>query len=590
MDTLYNMLSGEGCKLDNLLYSEKKSECKTGVNGGQMKLNNVPDNQALFSNMLRHLITTKGSGQTGKSNNGLADLSKNSDSDGQKGTLSQATGAEKVNPFLIDEDKAGKVALGKEAWINSILTGGEEHKATLRVSSNDQKNNNGKSINQIDNSFIGEFVKNMQGKGYNVMMPFQHSGAGQLGDEKIIQALGKMGLDKKQAIDFLSMKSSGKNSVAYGFKESNDIQKTATDILGYMKDKQTDTSLEDGNKQVRGGNEKGQAILSDDLKGDLLKENRNTVDSRSTKEIKNRAESSVSKVHTVDTKEIENRTESSVSKIHTGDTKEIKNRAESFVSKVHAGDKGEFAVEKDSPKRMNPQNISGPRDNIMSANREQHVEKVSVFGGSEQGVNGDADKNGLEGRDPGTQGTKALNRDLRFSEMRQQAMTQAESPSTVMDENKDQFVIRSRNIINQVVSASGKKLGKGFGRIKIELNPPHLGSVDMDILVRDNKVHVILKTEHLDVKQLLQSNTEQLKTALNNQGLVADNITVSVQEKTEVSPFELGHDSALFDENQAKNGKNADGRNWSSSSNQTFAETEEQDVHIESNGEISLFV
>lgn len=576
MDTLCNMLNGGDARLDNLLCSEKTSECRTGVNGGQMKLNNVPDDQALFPNILRQLMTTEDNDQVGKSNCGLADLLENSGSDSQKRTLSQAAGTGKGNPFLIDEDKAGKAPLGKEAWINSILTTDkEEHKSTLRVSPNNLKNNNGKSINHIDDSVVGEFLKNMQGNGHNVVMPFQHSGTGQPGVENIIQTLKKMGLDKKQIIALLSMKPSGKDSMAYQFKKSDGIQKTTADILGYMKDRQTDTSLKDGNKQVRGENEKGQAILPHDLKGDLLKGNRSTADIRNAKEIKNRAESSVSKVHTGD---------------NSRGTEEIKNQAESSVSKIHTGDKSEFAVEKDSPKRTNPQNISGPRNNMISANKEQQVGKVSVFGGSEQGPNGESNGSGLDGRDPGAQSIKASNRDLRFSEMRQQTLTQFESPSTVIDENKDRFVVRSRNIINQVVSASGKKLGKGFGRIKIELNPPHLGSVDMDVLVRDNKVHVILRTEHLDVKQLLQSNTEQLKTALNNQGLAADNITVSVQEKTEVSSFEFGQDSALFNENQAKNGKNADGRNWSSSSNQMFAETDEQDVHVQSNGEISLFV
>ena len=553
MNTLCNMLNVEGGKLNNLLGSEKKSGCKTGVNGKQKKLGNVPDHQALFSHMLRHIMATDGNGHAEKSRHGLAALLENSGSDSQKETLSQAAGAGKGNPFLIGEDKTGKAALGKEAWINSILTGGEEHKPTLRVSPNNlKKSNNGKSINHVDASVVGELVKNMQGDGHNVVMPFQHSGAGQLSVEEIIQGLEKLGLDKKQIIALLSMKPSGKDSMAYQVKESDGIQKTVADILGYVGDKQKDTSLKDGNKQVHSENKKGQAIPSDDLKGNLLKGNRNTADNRGAKEIKNRAESSVSKVHT--------------------------------------GDKGEFAVEKDSPKRTNPQNISGPRDNMLSANQEQHVKKVSVFGGSEQGASGDGDRNGLEERDSGAQKTKALNRNPRFSEMRQQAITQAGSPSTGIDKNNDRFVVRPSNIINQVVDASGKKLGKGFGRIKITLNPPHLGSVDMDVLVRDNKVHVILRAEHLDVKQLLQSNTEQLKTALNNQGLAADNITVSVQERTEDSPFEFGQDHALFDENQAKNGKNANGEKGNDPFDRVSTEINEQDVHVQSNGEISLFV
>jgi flagellar hook-length control protein FliK len=102
------------------------------------------------------------------------------------------------------------------------------------------------------------------------------------------------------------------------------------------------------------------------------------------------------------------------------------------------------------------------------------------------------------------------------------------------------------------------------GRVRIALNPPSLGTVDMDVLVRDNKVHIILQAESSDVKQILQSSMDSLKVSLRNQGLVADTIQVFAQEKSDGSGYyESGRNAAWFGEgntdNQSRNERELDG-------------------------------
>ena len=79
--------------------------------------------------------------------------------------------------------------------------------------------------------------------------------------------------------------------------------------------------------------------------------------------------------------------------------------------------------------------------------------------------------------------------------------------------------IDGRFLVNQIANQLSDESGKGFGRVKITLSPQHLGNLDMDIIVRENKVHVVMTAEHHDVRQALQGHADQLKSALQQQGL-----------------------------------------------------------------------
>lgn len=177
----------------------------------------------------------------------------------------------------------------------------------------------------------------------------------------------------------------------------------------------------------------------------------------------------------------------------------------------------------------------------------------------------------------------------RASEGKHFAANRIEAQSMVTVKNQEHANIKSQDIINQVATAVQTKLGKGFGRVKIELNPPHLGSIDLDLIVRDNKVHVMLRADQYDVRQLLQSNSDVLKTALNTQGLVAETIDVSLHDRMGGNGFQFDRDGRLFDNRQDKrHGGRREGDEESSPDGISAVEYT-QNTSAQTDGQISLF-
>lgn len=137
--------------------------------------------------------------------------------------------------------------------------------------------------------------------------------------------------------------------------------------------------------------------------------------------------------------------------------------------------------------------------------------------------------------------------------------------------------ITPRGLIDQIADGA-----KTSGRVRIALNPPSLGTLDMDVLVRDNKVHVILQAENVDVKQVLQSNMDNLRTALRSQGLTVDSIQVLTQEKGDGEGLGSGRNDFWSGEGSNSSGGNR--REWNggdvdlSASVPPLQETETQQV------------
>jgi len=86
---------------------------------------------------------------------------------------------------------------------------------------------------------------------------------------------------------------------------------------------------------------------------------------------------------------------------------------------------------------------------------------------------------------------------------------------------------------------------KGAGRIKITITPPHLGSLEMEVLVRDNKVQVIMMADSRDVQQTLQVNSEQLKQAMQQHGMSVGRFDVLWQGEQSWQRSDSGGGSAF---------------------------------------------
>jgi flagellar hook-length control protein FliK len=160
--------------------------------------------------------------------------------------------------------------------------------------------------------------------------------------------------------------------------------------------------------------------------------------------------------------------------------------------------------------------------------------------------------------------------------------------SSAVNESASSYDIKPRALINQI--AKGAKMS---GRVRIALNPPRLGTLDVDVLVRDNKVHVILQTENNDVRQILHSNVESLKSSLRSHGLVADTINVSVQDKSDGANHGADYRSAqnetLFKEGKNREGNEEDQSGEQDSLNHDPSSLEEENQSGEHGERISLF-
>jgi flagellar hook-length control protein FliK len=130
-----------------------------------------------------------------------------------------------------------------------------------------------------------------------------------------------------------------------------------------------------------------------------------------------------------------------------------------------------------------------------------------------------------EGRAPLTDGTGRP--EDRFANI-----LQARSESVTGRVMENPGPARPQVIIPQIVDGATTVLRGGSGRVVITLHPPQLGTVDMDIQVRDNKVSMLMLADNHEVKQVLESGLSQLKNALSEQGFQIDRVDVLVQDRS----------------------------------------------------------
>ena len=93
---------------------------------------------------------------------------------------------------------------------------------------------------------------------------------------------------------------------------------------------------------------------------------------------------------------------------------------------------------------------------------------------------------------------------------------------------------KAQALIDQIVEAR-QQMPNDSGRIKITLAPPNLGTVDLDVIVRQNRVEVIMVADHADVQQLLQARGEDIKSALQRQDMKIDSYQVLLQNNPDGS-------------------------------------------------------
>ena len=110
---------------------------------------------------------------------------------------------------------------------------------------------------------------------------------------------------------------------------------------------------------------------------------------------------------------------------------------------------------------------------------------------------------------------------------------------------------RTQAIINQIIDAK-QAMNGDFGRIRIVLSPPNLGTVDLEIVVRNERVEVVMKADNSSVQQALQSRADDVRNALQRHDLKIESFQVLLQGQD--ASQHKSHGGAQFEqrrENQA---------------------------------------
>jgi len=100
---------------------------------------------------------------------------------------------------------------------------------------------------------------------------------------------------------------------------------------------------------------------------------------------------------------------------------------------------------------------------------------------------------------------------------------------------------------------------KSANRVRINLYPESLGKLDMEIVVRENRVHVFIIADRTDVVQALHGQQEQLKNALQSQGLQVSSLDFQWRENS--SPLDDGSRGGDLWRHQNQGREQRQGRN-----------------------------
>lgn len=145
--------------------------------------------------------------------------------------------------------------------------------------------------------------------------------------------------------------------------------------------------------------------------------------------------------------------------------------------------------------------------------------------------------------------------------------------------------VASRGVViplEQIIQETGNLLEKG-GKIQLILHPPSLGKINMEVIVRNNRVELLMMVNNTEVQQVLQASSDQLKNALQNQGFQFDQMSVSLKREN------LGFDSGghpLWQNKQQEGGRHE--RQHEIAAVEKLLEREA--VHYDATKNISIFV
>jgi len=84
------------------------------------------------------------------------------------------------------------------------------------------------------------------------------------------------------------------------------------------------------------------------------------------------------------------------------------------------------------------------------------------------------------------------------------------------------------HVVNQVGRQMAFAIRRGENQVRVQLKPPNLGSIQLDMVMKDHVLKVAMITEHHGVKELLMSHVHELREALVEQGVELQKIDINI--------------------------------------------------------------
>ena len=105
------------------------------------------------------------------------------------------------------------------------------------------------------------------------------------------------------------------------------------------------------------------------------------------------------------------------------------------------------------------------------------------------------------------------------------------------------------HLLNQVKRQISRSLLRGEKVIKLQLKPPQLGLLKIDLDIKDNMLRLGMMTENSSVKEILLSHVNELREALAEQGVKLERVDIQINYNFEQS---LAHSKDEPGEGQSK--------------------------------------
>jgi len=83
-------------------------------------------------------------------------------------------------------------------------------------------------------------------------------------------------------------------------------------------------------------------------------------------------------------------------------------------------------------------------------------------------------------------------------------------------------------VVNQVGRKLGLALKRGEDRVRLQLKPPHLGTIELNLAMKNNVLKLAIVSEHPAVKEIMVAHVQELKAALAEQGIQLQKVDVQI--------------------------------------------------------------